>query len=147
MRIAWVRHKGNERLRESFGLDFLPDDQSGRERLLAFARGQVDEPHLRGERRFSVEWPVVLSWSGVVRHETVADVSEGGAFLATTQFIDPGNEVELLLRPPGALFALKFKGRVVWARREGTAPGLGIEFMRDDRRREKLRKLLDRLEG
>src|SRR5688572_15484897 len=56
MRIAWVRHRGNERLRECFGLDFLPADPGSKARLLAFARGQVDEPHLRSDQRFTVEW-------------------------------------------------------------------------------------------
>jgi Tfp pilus assembly protein PilZ len=144
-RIAWVRHKGTAKLRECFGLDFLPDDVNCRERLLAFVRGQVESEHLRAYERFAVEWPVVLAHGGVSRRETLADLSFGGAFLRTRALLPPGAELELSVRPPGALLAVKFPARVVWSRRSADDSGMGLEFVGKGRAAEKVRRLVERL--
>ena len=144
-RIAWVRHKGTARLRECFGLDFLPDDVNGREKLLAFVRGQVESEHLRAHERFAVEWPVVLAHGGVTRRDTLADLSFGGAFLKTRALLPPGSELDLSVRPPGALLPVKVPARVIWSRRSGEDSGMGLEFVGKGRAAEKVRKLVERL--
>ena len=144
-RIAWVRHRGTARLRECFGLDLLPGDRGGRERLMAFLRGQVDIGRLRGHERFAVEWPVVLSLAGVARRETLADLSLGGAFLRTHMALQRDTELELNVRPPGALLPLRLAARVVWVRRSGDDAGLGLEFLERGQGVAKLRKIVERL--
>jgi Tfp pilus assembly protein PilZ len=144
-RLAWVRHRGTPRLRECFGLDFLPGAASGRERLLGFLHGQVDTQKLRAHERFSVEWPVVLNHAGVARRETLADLSFGGAFLRTHTVLSLGSPLELNVRAPGALLPIKLAARVVWVRRSGDDAGMGLEFQNTGRGTEKLRKLVERL--
>jgi Tfp pilus assembly protein PilZ len=143
-RIAWVRHRGTPRLKECFGLDFLPGDAGGRERLLAFLRGQVDAEKLRAHERFAANLPVVLTHGGVARRETVGDLSLGGAFLRTRALLMPGAEVELSFRPPRALRTIKLPARVVWGR-AGEDAGMGLEFLWPTRDADKLRKLVERL--
>lgn len=145
MRVGWVRHKGNARLRECFGLDFIPEDNGSRERLLSFARGQMADSHLRTEPRFAVQWPAVISHGGVARRESLADVSVGGAFVATTSLPEQGTELEVTLRPPGALLPLRLRARVVWTRRTGAVPGMGLEFIGEAKALEKFRKAVERL--
>ena len=144
--LSWARHKGSAALKACYGVDFLPDDAAGRGRLLAFANGEVDPQATRYETRAFTELPVTLRSAGKVRKQSLADLSPGGAFVRTDAPLEVGAAVSLELRPPRALTRLRLKGRVVWTRRVGEAPGMGMIFEGlSFKQGERLRALVDRL--
>lgn len=142
--VAWARHKA---LRQpaSYGVDFLPEDEAGRLRLMAFARSEVPETALRNERRLQVELPVRVVVGGQSSRELLADLSTGGAFVRMRSPVATGELVELSFRPPRSLGSLALRGYVVWSRPEGEQPGMGVEFVPDNAARGRLERLLARL--
>ena len=143
--LAWARHKvGAKNLKESYGIDFLGDQ----ERLLQFARAELDPAALRTGPRVATDLPVRITHGGYTRKEFLVDLSDGGAFIRSPDPIPVGHEVELHVRPPKALLGFSLKGRVAWQRNTGTAPGFGVEFIADDATtRARIEKLLARLGG
>lgn len=143
--LAWVRHR-LPRQKEGFGLDFLPEDAKGRERLVAFASGKaLDEP-IRAEERLSVALEVLVMHNGAVRKETLADLSQGGAYLRTKTPLAPGTDVEVSLRPPLSLRRLRLRARVAWTKKRGDDAGMGLQFIyADARQQDRLRRLLERI--
>ncbi|MGA9523783.1 MAG: PilZ domain-containing protein [Myxococcaceae bacterium] len=145
-RLSWARRKGARGLKECFGLDFLEEDASARERLVSFALGKGSVETVRYEQRRRLELPVVLTYDGIQRHEQLADLSIGGAFVRSQAPLPRGCEVELSMRPPRALTRLNLPARVVWLRRTGDAAGMGLEFaFETPKQAERLQKLLARL--
>jgi uncharacterized protein (TIGR02266 family) len=145
-RLAWARHASSGGQTAAFGVDFLPEDDGTRVRLLSFARGELDERATRHEGRLQVELPVQLVHDGLTRKESLADLSPGGAFVRTWNPLQPGERVELSVRPPRSLRSLTLTGRVVWARSSGHDAGMGIAF--DDggaRARLRIERLLAKL--
>ena len=130
--LAWARHKGSKMLAECFGVDFMPEDDAVRLRLLAFARAEVSAYATRLEQRVQVELPVRVLHDGLVRKEFLADLSTGGALIRTSDPIGLGERVELVVRPRLSLLGVHVKGRVAWVRRTGQHPGMGIEFIDAD---------------
>src|SRR5687767_12296811 len=61
-RLAWARHKGSLKLRESYGVDIVDDD--GRERLLKYARDEFPLSATRFEQRLSTNLPVRVLHGG-----------------------------------------------------------------------------------
>ena len=141
--LAWARHKrGSKGLPEAYGVDFLGEP----DRLLAFARSELDPAALRLGPRLATDLPVRITHGGYTRKEFLVDLSDGGAFIRSPEPIPVGHEVELHVRPPNALLGFSLKGRVAWQRNTGTAPGFGVEFIeRDAGSRARLEKLLVRL--
>jgi uncharacterized protein (TIGR02266 family) len=144
--LAWARHKAPRGQTAAFGVDFLPEDDATRVRLLAFARNELEEGATRLEDRLQVELPVRLVHEGTTRKEFLADLSAGGAFVRTWNPLEPGELVELSVRPPRSLMSLTLKGRVAWRRTTGQHTGMGIAFEDDGHgARERVEKLLARL--
>ena len=104
----------------------------------------------KADPRVEVRLPVRIStidaetdpWTGKTffrsSHETIANVSRGGAFVTTTETIPPGRRVLVELEMPGGGL-VQTLGRVAWSRTElstslapagGRGPsGIGIEFV------------------
>lgn len=99
----------------------------------------------RQHRRIAASIPVRIStieslrdpWTGKpyfrASQETCANVSRGGAFVRTTELLDPGRRVLLELQLPNGS-QVEAVGRVAWTRRalsSGTDPdsGVGVEFL------------------
>jgi hypothetical protein len=82
------------------------------------------------------------------RHQAViADVSAGGAFLATPASCQNGTQIVVELVPPGGAAALDIEARVVWSRNEPGKEGLGVEFRcRDTGGLRRLKEMVRRLE-
>jgi Tfp pilus assembly protein PilZ len=142
--LAWARHKA-PRQPPSYGIDFLPEDQPNRLRLMAFARSELPESALRLERRLQVELPVRVTVGQTVSRELLADLSTGGAFVKMRKPVALGEVVKLSFRPPRSLGTLVLRGQVVWVRDRGDEPGLGVEFLPDLAARTRLERLLTRL--
>ncbi len=144
--LAWVRHKsGGPHQPTGFGIDFLPEDDATRVRLLAFARAEVASDATRVEQRQQVELKVRMMHEGQQRKELVADLSSGGAFVRSWNPLPVGSKVELSLRLPLTFSALELKGHVAWIRMAGEHPGMGIEFVHADDSKAKLEKILIKL--
>lgn len=144
--LAWVRHQ-TSRQPPSYGVDFLPEDDVTRVRLMAFARDEVTADSVRVEKRLQVELPVRIVHDGRARKEFLADLSSTGAFVRTWNPIATGEQVELSVRESAGFFGstLALQGTVVWARVTGEAPGMGIEFALESTAQEKLGRLLLKL--
>lgn len=143
--LAWVRHKSGPNQPTGFGVDFVPEDDATRVRLLAFARQELSSDATRIEQRQQVELRVRLVHEGRPRKELVADLSPGGAFVRSWNPLPVGAKVEISLRLPLSLSALEIQGHVAWVRLAGDHPGMGVEFEQDDAMRIKLEKLLTKL--
>lgn len=146
VQLAWVRHKGSTTLKESYGVDFDETDVRGRDRLLQFANQQLPVEATRFDERIAADLPVKILHDGRTRKETLADLSHGGAFVRTATPLPVGAELGFTLRPPGNLFALELRGKVIWSRTQEEPSGMGIAFLyRNAREEERLHKLLQRL--
>jgi type IV pilus assembly protein PilZ len=144
--IAWARHQTTNGMRESFGVDFLPEDETGRDRLLAFASDRVPVDATRYQERVETDLKVKITHGGILRKETLIDLSEGGAFVKSRLPLPVGSEVTFVLRPPLSIRSITLEGRVAWLRRTGEQRGYGLEFTRASAREaERIRKLLDKL--
>jgi uncharacterized protein (TIGR02266 family) len=140
--LAWARHRGSVMLKECFGVDFVAEQ----ERLLSFAKAELAPEALRGSPRVLVDLPVRITHSGFTRKEFLVDVSTGGAFVRSVLPLNVGDTLELLVKPPRSLTALKLKGVVAWQRLTGDAQGFGVQFVYDGpKERARLEKLLAKL--
>jgi uncharacterized protein (TIGR02266 family) len=145
--VSWARHKGSRNLKECYGIDFLAVDESS-QRLLAFARQDLDSAATRGGARVVTDLPVRISYHGLARREFLADLSPGGAFVRSGNPLAPGEAVELNFRPPGSLSTITLQARVAWVRPIGAEAGMGLEFVdTDPKLTERLDKLLAKLGG
>lgn len=143
--LAWVRHKSGPSQPTGFGVDFLPEDDATRVRLLAFARQELSSDVTRIELRQQVELKVRLVHEGRPRKELVADLSPGGAFVRSWNPLPVGSKVQLSLRLPLTFSALELEGQVAWVRLAGDHPGMGVEFARDEAVQLKLEEVLRKL--
>jgi len=143
--LAWVRHKSGPNQPTGFGVDFVPEDDATRVRLLAFARQEVSSDATRIEQRQQVELKVRLVHDGRPRKELVADLSPGGAFVRSWNPLPVGSKVQIHLRLPLSFTGFELHGHVAWVRLAGEHPGMGVEFARDDDTRIKIEKLLMKL--
>lgn len=143
--LAWVRHKSGPSQPTGFGVDFLPEDDATRVRLLAFARQELSSDVTRIELRQQVELRVRLVHEGRPRKEMMADLSPGGAFVRSWNPLPVGSKVQLSLRLPLTFSALELEGQVAWVRLAGEHPGMGVEFARDEAVQLKLGKVLRKL--
>ena len=126
--LAWARYRGSKAFAESFGIDFVPHDEGGRERVLKFARQELSPEAFRLDERILTDLPIKLLHSGQTRKEFLVDLSLGGAFIRSAEPLTIGEPVEMHLRAPGSLFGLKLQGRVVWTRQVDPNPGMGVMF-------------------
>jgi uncharacterized protein (TIGR02266 family) len=145
-RLAWARHKGSQRLRESFGMDMVDDDLDGRERLLRYARDEFPLSATRFAQRLSTNLPVRVVHDGKSFRESLMDLSQGGAFVKTPTPLPVDTQLTCELRPPLSLRGLKLQARVAWVRDSGEHAGMGLEFRyADPRESKRVQDLLDRL--
>lgn len=143
--LAWARHKPAPGQPPSFGVDFVPEDDATRVRLLAFARDELSSDVIRAELRHQVELKVRLVHEGRERRELTADLSTGGAFIRTWNPLPVGSRLEVFLRPPLSLTALALKAHVAWVRLAGDHAGMGLEFEKDAALKARLEKLVAKL--
>jgi hypothetical protein len=108
-------------------------------------QGDPDDPRRR-HRRVEAAIPVRVStieaerdpWTGRPyfrsSQETCANLSRGGAFVRTTELLEPGRRVLLEISLPDGS-QVEAIGRVAWTKRAlepragGGDPGVGIEFL------------------
>jgi Tfp pilus assembly protein PilZ len=105
-----------------------------------------DQPKRRRHRRVATEVPVRISTIEPERdpftgrpffrasHETAANVSRGGAFVHTSEPLDPGRRLLVEVQLPGSE-PVEAIGRVAWTKRilaphaRDPESGIGIEFI------------------
>lgn len=143
--IAWVRHKAGPNQPTGYGVDFDPEDDATRVRLLAFARREVSSSATRIEARQQVELQVRLVHEGRQRKEWMADLSLGGAFVRTWNPLPIGAQVALFVRAGLSITSLEIPAHVAWVRLAGDHPGMGLEFSTDDALRTKVERFLNKV--
>lgn len=144
--IAWARHQTMNGMKECFGVDFVTQDETGRDRMLAFASDRVPVDATRYQERVETDLKVKITHGGILRKETLIDLSEGGAFVRSRLPLPVGSEVKFELRPPMSLRTITLEGKVAWLRRTGDHRGYGLEFTTASAREaDRIRKLLDKL--
>ncbi|MBN1772153.1 MAG: PilZ domain-containing protein [Deltaproteobacteria bacterium] len=98
--------------------------------------------------RYSVRLDAAIDEAGRLRRAAVRDVSQGGAFVTTTEPAPVGTELKIRMTLPGAESEEALDGRVVRVieMRGDAMPdhitGLGIEFRLSPEQRAKLRDVL-----
>lgn len=98
--------------------------------------------------RYSVRLDAAIDEAGKLRRASVRDVSQGGAFLTTTEAASVGTELKIRMTLPGAESEEAIEGKVVRVieMRGDAMPdhitGLGIEFKLTAEQRAKLRDVL-----
>jgi Tfp pilus assembly protein PilZ len=148
--VAWRR---SARVRDGtpagVGVELDGCERTKRDFLLRVARGEAPRPAIRSHRRLPVSLPA--RWHVVDARDhhdaTIADVSAGGAFLATHDACPTGTQIVVELVPPGGAAALDIEARVVWVRAEPGKEGIGVEFRcRDTGGLRRLKEMVRRLE-
>lgn len=75
---------------------------------------------------------VEYSKGGEVYYDYSTNISKGGLFLHSSQFLDMGNRLHLRLRLPGKQRPIQAIGLVMWADKGGPASpnlsGIGVRF-------------------
>jgi uncharacterized protein (TIGR02266 family) len=143
--LAWARHSRSLGRPAAFGVDFLPDDDATRVRLLAFAREELSSDAVRADLRHLVELKVRVVHEGGELKELTADLSAGGAFVRTWDPLPVATKVRVYLRPPLSLRTMALEGHVAWLRRVGEHPGMGIAFDGEGSTRKRLEKVVAKL--
>ncbi len=98
--------------------------------------------------RYSVRLDAAIDEAGKLRRASVRDVSQGGAFVTTTEAASVGTELKIRMTLPGAESEEAIDGKVVRVieMRGDAMPdhitGLGIEFKLTAEQRAKLRDVL-----
>lgn len=121
-------------------------DEGSAPRIAASAGGTADETDAGAERRehdrYEVEWSVDCVASDTFLYASIANISEMGIFVRTTDPLRIGTPVRLAFAPPGC-DAFKLEGCVAWvnplrANGDNPNPGMGVRFVSltpDDRER------------
>lgn len=143
--VRWVRQTGTELLPPGVALDAHKDDVSKLRKLAAWARGEKVPYIKRRHVRYPTELACGVRVAGAEAEAMLLDVSEGGAFVSKWDLPSIGSEVEVKVRPPGALLSSKFLGRVMWLDFFDDSRGFGVQFK--DPSQGRLGKLLDRVRG
>ncbi|MDY6988025.1 MAG: PilZ domain-containing protein [Thermodesulfobacteriota bacterium] len=95
-----------------------------KQRLLTFLEDWKKKQERRKHHRKPCSIAVTFSTKDFLSRDTIRDISPGGAFLETPEPLSVGDEITLMLSPPGSGELIDCIGRVAW-----TPPrGVGIEF-------------------
>lgn len=99
----------------------------------ALVRQWVSQSSNRLHARVPVRFDVEYTQAQAIVRGTCLTLSPGGMFITTRRPAVPGPDVMLHFTPPGLTDRLSALARVVWVRREGTAPiaitGMGVQFL------------------
>ncbi len=142
--VRWKRTSERRSLLPGVGIEFLETEQKTHDVLLAFAKGSDVHHKERSARRYGVQADVRVKSDGRTRTAVTDDLSEGGAFLVLDEPIAIGSALELKLKAKGALMGVAVDALVLWRRDDADKKGVGVEFvfLEEDRRREKVARLI-----
>jgi uncharacterized protein (TIGR02266 family) len=97
-----------------------------------------DDPHGRFERRsstrFDVTWSVDCETEETFLYAAIANISELGIFVRTTEPLGKGTQLTLRFVPPDASEPFVLQGTVQWVNmvrpmHDNPNPGMGIRFV------------------
>ncbi len=90
----------------------------------------------RKNPRFSVQLPVTIENSNSRLSTMCSNISRGGMYLETSEFIDVGNNLTILVNFPFMDHPAKVRGKVLWKRLTAgkdiygnNLSGMGVEFL------------------
>lgn len=98
----------------------------------------ADDPHDRFERRsstrFDVTWSVDCETEETFLYAAIANISELGIFVRTTEPLGTGTQLTLRFVPPDASEPFVLQGTVQWVNmvrpmHDNPNPGMGIRFV------------------
>ncbi len=85
-------------------------------------------PEKRKYPRVIVNIPAIYRSSVMTLDGYVANLSQGGVFLACASFDPPGTPAELMIMAPGLPQPIRVQGRVIWVCRMHPRQGMGLSF-------------------
>jgi len=95
-----------------------------KQRLLTFLENWKKKQERRKHHRKPCAVAVTFSTKDFLSRDTIRNISPGGLFLETPEPLSVGDQITLMLSPPGSGKLIDCTGRVAW-----TPPrGVGIEF-------------------
>jgi len=96
-------------------------------------KGERHDPEeQRAGERSAIELQVEYERMNSFFYDYTKNISRGGTFVSTDRPLDVGTRFVFKLSVPGLAEPLRLTGEVRWVRRDGDAPGMGIQFIFDD---------------
>lgn len=92
----------------------------------------AEEPGQRTSARMPIELRVEYRRMNAFFADYTRNISRGGTFIGTDKPLSPGTRFRFLLSVPEREAPFSLEGEVVWSRKEGGEPGMGIRFLYDD---------------
>jgi uncharacterized protein (TIGR02266 family) len=146
-KVVWRRApaKWRSALVPGLGVQFDDSERTRVEFLTDFCRGQLSAKR-KSEERIPTDIPIEYCFAGNWIKGRVRDISRGGLFIVTDNFIPPNTSVDM------NLFSSKFgkpdriTGEVAWMRTNGPETGVGVRFeLQSPTRRRRVEKLVDQI--
>jgi uncharacterized protein (TIGR02266 family) len=93
----------------------------------------VDAAERRTHDRYEVEWSVDCVAADTFLYASIANISEMGIFVRTTEPLAIGTKIVLSFAPPG-YEPFKLEGKVAWVNKlrangDNPNPGMGVTFL------------------
>lgn len=144
--VRWKRSTASPRLPSGIAVELAASERQTRDLLLEFARGREVRWVARRDRRLPVGLEIRYASDSVLLSDYSDDLSHGGAFIRGEELPEIGTELILRIRPPGELFSIRVKGRVVW-QQQVERRGVGVRFIFDNpRAHQRFAKLIEKLQ-
>lgn len=124
--VRWKRESLGHILPPGLAIELPPSEEPTRDLILAYVRGKKLEWTDRRDRRLPIMHAVSFAAGDYVATEVTEDLGKSGAFVTSAKLLAPGTEIDIKLKPPGELFALRFYGTVLW-NSKGRG-GIGVKF-------------------
>lgn len=127
--VRWKRSKASRNLAAGIGVEFLPDEAGTRDLLVKFARGEPIPELQQRARRFPATVGMELLMGGAKMRVRTQNISHTGAFIATPRLAEVRSVLPVTFDGPEPF---SVDAEVMWVR-QGEAPGMGVQFLIDER--------------
>jgi Tfp pilus assembly protein PilZ len=129
--VLWRRPAGDARARAGVGLGIHPVDRDKLEFINHFVRDQMGDQRRR--RRLPLRLRATYTARTGRRINFTRDIHEEGVFVRSSELLTSGDDIKLLLVPPGGNFKpIEVRGRVVRLVEEQPHRGMGINLVFKD---------------
>lgn len=127
--VRWKRSKSSRNLAAGIGVEFLPEEAGTRDLLVKFAKGEPIPELQQRARRFPVQMELDLLMGGAKMRARTQNISHTGAFIASPRLAEVHSVLPVTINGPEPF---SVDAEVMWVR-QGSSPGMGVQFLIDER--------------
>ncbi len=127
--VRWKRSKASRNLAAGIGVEFLPEEAGTRDLLVKFAKGESIPQLQQRARRFPAQLDLELLMGGAKMRARTQNISHTGAFIASSRLAEVHSVLPVTLSGPEPI---SIDAEVMWVR-QGDSPGMGVQFLIDER--------------